>query len=134
MSANNRGKKFSKFDLDLEFGEKWEDFIIDKLKTAEVKTEKDKWKTTGNICIESSCYGKPSGIEATESDVWIHNLTLNGEFVFGFIIPTERLREVYKTGWEVMGGDNNASRMNLLKIKELVDLILNDANGSQGDK
>jgi len=134
MSANNRGKKFSKFDLDLEFGEKWEDFIIDKLKTAEVKTEKDKWKTTGNICIESACYGKPSGIEATESDVWIHNLTLNGEFVFGFIMPTERLREVYKTGWEVMGGDNNASRMNLLKIKELVDLILNDANGSQGDK
>jgi len=124
MTANNRGKKFSKFDLDLEFGEKWEDFIIEKLKTAEVKTEKDKWHKTGNICIEFQCYNKPSGIETTESDIWIHNLTLDGEFMLGFIIPTERLKEVYSDGWEVAGGDNNASRMKLLKIRELVKLIL----------
>lgn len=124
MSANNRGKKFSKFDLDLEFGERWEDFIVDKLKTAEVKTEKDKWKTTGNICIEYESYGKPSGIEATESDVWIHNLTDKGKFVLGFIIPTETLKKVYKNGYNVSGGDDNASRIYLLKIKELVDDLL----------
>jgi len=51
VEANNRGKKFSKFDLDLKFGEKWEDFTANALRTAEVKTEKDMWKKTGNICI-----------------------------------------------------------------------------------
>lgn len=127
MSANNRGKKFSKFDLDLEFGERWEDFIVDKLKTAEVKTEKDKWKTTGNICIEYESYGKPSGIEATESDVWIHNLTDNGKFVMGFIIPTEKLKEIYQQGFQVSGGDHNASRIYLLKIRQLVDMILKES-------
>ena len=124
MSANNRGKKFSKFDLDLDFGEKWEDFIIDKLKTAEVKTEKDIWKRTGNICIEYESYGKPSGIEVTESDVWIHNLTDKGKFVLGFIIPTETLKKVYKNGRNVSGGDANASRIYLLQIKELIDDLL----------
>lgn len=126
MAANNRGKAFTKFDLDLEFGEKWEDFISDKLLTAEVKTERDMWAKTGNICIEYENYGKPSGIEKTESDVWIHNLTLNNEFVLGFIIPTKRLREIYKNGRSVAGGDNNASRLQLLKIKELVDSILGE--------
>ena len=124
MSANNRGKAFTAFDLDLEFGESWEDFIAEKLKTAEVKTERDMWARTGNIAIECESYGKPSGIESTESDVWIHNLTLDGEFLLGFIIPTEKLKQIYKEGKLVYGGDNNASRMYLLKIKELVDNIL----------
>ena len=124
MAANNRGKSFKDFDLDLQFGEKWEDFIVDNLNTAEVKTERDMWAKTGNICVEYQSYGKPSGIEATKSDVWIHNLTLNGEYVLGFIIPTDRLKKVYKKGKSVSGGDNNASRIHLLKIKELVDTIV----------
>ena len=126
ISANNRGKSFKKFDLDLKFGEKWEDFVVDKFKTAEVKTEKDKWKKTGNICIEYESYGKPSGIEATESDVWIHNLTDNDKFILGFIIPTETLKKIYKQGYPVTGGDHNASKIYLLKIRELVDKILQE--------
>ncbi len=126
IAPNNRGKSFKKFDLDLKFGEKWEDFIADKLTTAEVKTEKDMWKKTGNICVEYESYGKASGIEATESDVWIHNLTSNDEFVLGFIIPTETLKKIYKQGYPVKGGDHNASRIYLLKIKELVDKILKE--------
>ena len=126
ISANNRGKSFKKFDLALKFGEKWEDFIADKLQTAEVKTEKDMWKKTGNICIEYESYGKPSGIEATESDIWIHNLTDKGEFVMGFILPTKTLKKIYKQGYQVSGGDHNASRIRLLKIKEVVDKILKE--------
>jgi len=126
VSANNRGKSFKKFDLDLKFGEKWEDFVVDKLKTAEVKTEKDKWKKTGNICIEYESYGKPSGIEATESDVWIHNLTDNDKFILGFIIPTETLKKIYEQGYSVTGGDHNASKIYLLKIRELVNKILKE--------
>jgi len=126
VQANNRGKSFKKFDLDLKFGEKWEDFIADKLNTAEVKTEKDLWKKSGNICIEYESYGKPSGIEATESDIWIHNLTDKGEFVMGFIFPTETVKKIYKQGYKVSGGDHNASRIYLLKIKEVVDKILEE--------
>jgi len=123
VEANNRGKKFSKFDLDLKFGEKWEDFTANALRTAEVKTEKDMWKRTGNICIEYQSYGKPSGIEATESDLWIHNLTHKGEFIMGFILPTDKLKKVYKEGRKVSGGDNNASSIYLLKIEELISKI-----------
>ena len=90
------------------------------------QTEKDMWKKTGNICVEYESYGKASGIEATESDVWIHNLTSNDEFVLGFIIPTETLKKIYKQGYPVKGGDHNASRIYLLKIKELVDKILKE--------
>ena len=74
MPANNRGKAFTKFDLDLAFGEKWEDFIDEAFKTAEVKTENGTWEFYGNIVIECNSYGKPSGIDSTESDMWIHNL------------------------------------------------------------
>ncbi len=126
MAANNRGKAFSKFDLDLEFGESWEDYITEKMKTAEVKTEKDMWRNTGNICIEYESYGKPSGIEATESDVWIHNLTDKGDFVMGFILPTSTVKKIYKQGRQVSGGDHNASRIHLLKIRDLVDKVLGE--------
>ena len=126
VSANNRGKKFSKFDLDLSFGEEWEDFIANTLNTAEVKTEKDIWKRTGNLCIEYESYGKPSGIEATESDAWVHNLTYEGEFIMGFIFPTKTLKKIYKEGRDVSGGDHNASKIKLLKIREVVDKILKE--------
>jgi len=43
-----------KFDLDLAYGEVREDKIADMLqnKKIEVKSEKDMWQKTGNICIE----------------------------------------------------------------------------------
>ena len=44
--------KDSKFDIDLEFGEKFEKSLakILTLGKIEVKTERDKWKKTGNNC------------------------------------------------------------------------------------
>jgi hypothetical protein len=46
--------KDNKFDLDLSFGEIFEDKLAEILasKKIEVKTERDIWKTTGNIAIE----------------------------------------------------------------------------------
>ena len=68
-------EEMKKFDLDLEFGKLGEDFVRD-LQDGntfiEVKTERDIWKTTGNIAIEIRCNGKPSGISTTGSSVWIH--------------------------------------------------------------
>ena len=52
--------KDNKFDVDLEFGEKFEKSLakILTLGKIEVKTERDKWKRTGNIAIELSSRGK----------------------------------------------------------------------------
>ena len=57
MSLNNSSKikVLRKFDVDLEFGKHWEEHVDEVFSGAtkcEVKTERDKWASTGNICIE----------------------------------------------------------------------------------
>jgi hypothetical protein len=113
-----------KFDIDLEYGKVREHLVADMLqnKKIEVKSERDVWQKTGNIAIEYECYGKPSGINATESDYWFHNLCI-GEDVFATLVfDTNSLRRIidnldYKKS--VSGGDNNASRMYLLNLQKL---------------
>jgi len=118
------------FDLDLEFGKMGEEFVEKVLEgnsKIEVKTERDIWKTTGNIAIEVRCSGKPSGLSTTESNVWIHLLAYNNEIKGGFIFKVgelkDKIKKLQKDGnlKMVMGGDNNASQMVLLPIKELFD-------------
>jgi len=113
-----------KFDIDLEYGKVREQIVADMLqdKKIEVKSERDIWQRTGNICIEYESYGKPSGIAATESDYWFHNLCI-GEDIFATIVfDTKSLKRIienldYKKS--VSGGDNNASRMYLLNLQKL---------------
>ena len=113
-----------KFDIDLEYGKVREQLVADMLqdKKIEVKSERDVWQKTGNIAIEYESYGKPSGINATESDYWFHNLCV-GEDVFATLVfDTNSLRRIidnldYKKS--VSGGDNNASRMYLLNLQKL---------------
>ena len=113
-----------KFDIDLEYGKVREQMVADMLqdKKIEVKSERDVWQKTGNIAIEYECYGKPSGINATESDYWFHNLCI-GEDIFATIVfDTNSLKRIidnldYKRS--VSGGDNNASRMYLLNLQKL---------------
>ena len=96
-------KDRKKFDLDLQYGKVREKLVADMLqdKKIEVKSERGLWQKSGNIAIEYQSYGKPSGIEATESDYWFHNL---------------RNLDSKKS---VSGGDNNASRMYLLNLQKL---------------
>jgi len=113
-----------KFDIDLEYGKVREQLVADMLqdKKIEVKSERDVWQKTGNIAIEYECYGKPSGINATESDYWFHNLCI-GEDVFATLVfDTNSLRRIIDnldTKKSVSGGDNNASRMYLLNLQKL---------------
>jgi hypothetical protein len=116
------------FDIDLEFGKMGEEFtqqVFEGNSKVEVKTERDIWKTTGNIAIEIRCNGKPSGISTTESSVWVHLLSLNGVIMGGFLFKVDLLKgKIKKLHNEkklkvVMGGDDNASQMALLPIKEL---------------
>ncbi len=126
-ATNWEGRK--KFDIDLEFGQTWEKHIDELFcgaKTCEVKTERDQWARTGNICIEVESYGKPSGLDATESDMWAHNLVKDGKLLCTLVFPTDVLKELVPkaTKGTVMGGDNRASKLNLVPLKKLMNAVL----------
>jgi|TARA_R100001443_G_C3300955_1_gene165272 hypothetical protein len=113
-----------KFDIDLEYGKVREKKIADMLqnKKIEVKSERDMWKRTGNIAIEFESYGKPSGINSTESDYWFHNLCIGSDTFCTLVFDTKSLKRIinnldYKK--VVNGGDHNASKMYLLNIQKL---------------
>jgi len=117
-------KDRKKFDLDLTYGEIREKKIAAMLtdKKVEVKSERDIWQNTGNICIEYESWGKPSGIRATESDYWFHNLCIGDDEYCTLVFKTDTLKKIvdkldtFKT---VSGGDSNASRMYLVNLQKL---------------
>tara|TARA_R100000664_G_scaffold10073_1_gene16716 strand:+ start:6089 stop:6502 length:414 start_codon:yes stop_codon:yes gene_type:complete len=117
-------KDRKKFDIDLEYGQIREDKIADMFSKAkiEVKSERGMWMKTGNICIEYESYGKPSGIQTTESDYWFHNLCIGDEIFCTFIFDVPKLKKLIdKLDFKksVSGGDHNASRMWLVNIQKL---------------
>ena len=112
------------FDIDLEYGKVREQMVADMLqdKKIEVKSERDVWQRTGNIAIEYECYGKPSGINATESDYWFHNLCIGDETFATIVFDTNSLKRIIDnldSKRSVSGGDNNAARMYLLNLQKL---------------
>tara|TARA_R100000742_G_C4178636_1_gene14510 strand:+ start:27 stop:449 length:423 start_codon:yes stop_codon:yes gene_type:complete len=117
-------KNRKKFDIDLQYGKVREKNVASMLqdKKIEVKSERDMWQRTGNIAIEYQSYGKPSGIAATTSDYWFHNLCIGEETFATLVFKTDGLRKIIKNldkKKSVSGGDNNASRMYLLNIQKL---------------
>lgn len=127
MSLKPKSKDRKKFDIDLAYGKVREDMIQDMLqdKKIEVKSERDVWKRTGNIAIEYECYGKPSGINATEADYWFHNLCVGEDIYATLIFKTENLKKIIDSlerKVSVNGGDHNASRMYLISLQKLFDL------------
>ena len=118
-----------KFDIDLEYGKVREQQVADMLqdKKIEVKSERDVWQKTGNIAIEYECYGKPSGINATESDYWFHNLCIGDETFATLVFDTASLKRIIANldkKRSVSGGDNNASRMYLLNLQKLFSDVI----------
>lgn len=123
MKLNNDNR----FDIDLEYGQIFEQKIADMLQHSkiEVKTEREKWKSTGNIVIEFESRGKPSGIATTEAEYWFHSLALGNDIVMTLVIPTKILRKyILQTMPRVVsGGDNNTSKLYLINIQTLVKMI-----------
>mgnify|MGYP001446789575 FL=1 len=118
------------FDLDLKFGLLFEDKVQKMLNckgNIEVKTERDKWLKTGNICIEVKYRDKPSGLAATDADTWIHLLAINDEIVGGFFFPVDKLKLTVKRlliqgkAKKLKAGDSNLSEIVLLPIKDIFD-------------
>ncbi len=123
--------KDNKFDVDLEFGEKFEQSVakILTLGKVEIKTERDTWKKTGNIAIELSSRGKLSGLNTTKADWWCQTLTLNGDIVGLYMWPVSQLKHMvkrivkYGRGKLVMGGDDNTSELALIPLEDLTNGI-----------
>lgn len=125
-----------KFDLDLKYGKIREEQVAEMLlnRKIEVKSERDKWQGTGNIAVEYESYGKPSGIKATESDYWFHNLCIGDDTYATLVFRTDILRNIIDSidsVRTVKGGDNMASKMYLLNIQKLFssDVIKAFRNG-----
>ena len=113
-----------KFDIDLKYGKVREKKIAEMFqnKKIEVKSERDIWQTSGNIAVEYESYGKPSGINATTSDYWFHNLCIEDEVYATLVFKTDTLRKIVEQTENkktVSGGDHNASKMYLMNIQNL---------------
>lgn len=113
-----------KFDIDLAYGQVREEAVYDMLqnKKIEVKSERGVWFNSGNIAIEYESWGKPSGINATESDVWWHNLCLGDKIYASIVFDVDVLKNIVSQLDKiksVRGGDKNASKMYLLNLQRL---------------
>lgn len=124
MPLHNNDKRF---DLDLAYGQVFEQKVAEILGQSkiEVKTEKDKWKTTGNIVIEYESRNKPSGIVTTDADYWLHNLAMGDNIVLSLLLKVSTLRQYIATHnpRSVRGGDDMTSKLYLIKLTDLVTLI-----------
>ena len=119
----------SNFDIDLKFGQIYEKSLalILQDKQIEVKTERDKWKETGNIAIEIFNHNKskPSGLSITKASYWATILVDDYKINSIHILPVsdlkERVKDIVKSGKGkiVFGGDFNASELALIPIKEI---------------
>lgn len=128
------------FDIDLKFGKHFEELIDDIFKgvyKSEVKTERDKWIGYGNMVIETEYNGKPSGLERTEADVWVHNFAYQGELIFSLLIPTDVLKDIVhtmvtdKTARVTKGGDSWKSKLTLVPLKEILPHLVAYAKEKQ---
>jgi hypothetical protein len=133
LDLNNRFKKkwnkdyTSKFDIDLKFGEAYEYSLakILSLGKIEVKTERDKWKKTGNIAIELMNRSRLSGLTVTKADWWAQVLTYRRNIESVILIPVPKLKKLVKRLVSegkaniIVGGDDKASELVLIPIKEI---------------
>jgi hypothetical protein len=99
--------------------------ILTRMAKVELKSETWQWEQTGNICIEYEYNGKPSGIAATEADVWVHELKRDGDTLVYLMFPADRLkrlcREAYKNGkHRSLAGDGGKSKVVLLPLWEIL--------------
>ena len=117
------------FDIDLDFGlvhEKKVRNIFEGKGSIEVKTERDIWHRTGNMIIEITYKGKPSGISTTDAEWWCHVFTLDNEIKFIILMKVddlkERIKQLFKTNFIkiVNGGDGKQSEIMLVPYNKLV--------------
>ena len=113
------------FDIDLDFGQIYEEKIRKIFQGKggiEVKTERDMWKRTGNIAIEVSYRGSPSGLSSTNADWWVHILSDNGEIDTAFMRTTWQWEEIKPQVHKVYRDRDANDHLLLLAEGRLVNL------------
>ena len=115
----------SKFDLDLSFGQVGEQKLADILQNSKIEVKFDRLaQRTGNIAVEFESRGKKSGIAITEAQWWAFVIERDNSEPSIILVPTEKLRNicaaVYGKKGAVSGGDNNTSRLVLIRKEELL--------------
>jgi hypothetical protein len=121
--------KNSKFDLDFRHGVEGEGMLFDLIKNGKVEVKRDREShRTGNVAVEISCRGEPSGIAVTEAEWWA--FVLDNEIGTPHaivIVPLWHLKYLAKRcareGKLVMGGDDKASKMILIPKADLLKHI-----------
>lgn len=112
----------------LEFGDDIRYDILTKINDVEVSFEvKEDFmcKKTGNVSLEFSCRGKPSGIEATEADCFIYVVHTKDDVEY-FLFETETLKEMVerKNYFRIVnGGDKGSNTLNYLFKYEIFDTV-----------
>lgn len=76
---------------------------------------------TGNVAIEVSCSGEPSGVTASTSLLWVIVIP-NGSHAGTWCVPTASLRLAVGERKTIPAGDRKAARVVLLPVHELVAL------------
>lgn len=119
------------FDRDLKFGqegEQWLTLLADE-RRLEVKRERDKWVTTGNLFFEFHCRGKASGLAVTTADFWCHILSHDRRPIGVLIVDTPTLKANLKRlidegrAKTIKGGDDNAAHGVLVPVAIIGELM-----------
>ena len=119
----------SDFDLDLKFGKAHERKIAKlfgiKEEQIEVKTERDWWAKTGNLCIEVERRGKPTGISITKAKIWIHVLSKGNKQMLRLVFDVGVLKKIvkkYKDNWKMVG-DRKETKAVMIKFKDILNAV-----------
>lgn len=111
----------SDFSHDLELGQVFEKGLATILTSRKIEVKRDfKAMKTGNVFVEYSSRGKPSGLATTNADYYCYFIAERRLI----ILPTEELKELCRpflyTNRDVRGGDNNTSKGVLLPITAFI--------------
>ena len=119
----------NRFDISLKAGQATENTLAELMLgrlDVEVKAEIGKWQQTGNAAIEYECRGNPSGIAVTKANWWAHCFMDGDKVKLVVILPIEAVKKLARDNWsrKATGGDDNAAKMVLVKIGDMVNASL----------
>jgi hypothetical protein len=110
----------SDFRYDLEVGQIAEKELASVLANEKIEVKRDMMAAkTGNIFIEYSSRGKPSGIATTQAKYYC--FAIDELYIF---VPTNKLKDLVRpylfTNRDVVGGDNDTSKGILFPLNKLI--------------
>lgn len=121
----------SRWDVDLEHGQHHEKEFMKNIGHSgdkiEIKSERNWWDKTGNLCIEVERDGKPSGLSVTKASIWVQTFTKGKVQYFSIIIPVQRLKKLvkkYKDNFKMVG-DGRRTKGILIPYKDIIYEITN---------